>query len=122
MSVTPVQLGLSGGERRSIGKAFDVAEEVLSNPDLLPEIMIEFAPTDQWEVREQMSKAIPQLDLNSSEVEEAHQIFESYLRDKSSIVRTCANQGLFDLLKYDPNRETEFGYRVTGYPLPTSKT
>ncbi len=140
MTLTPIQNRLTGGERRSIGEAIDVANEVITRPVILPEIMDglrspdpilrsrsaqvvatvgrkspgllnafkfeimnEFAVIDQWEVREQMSKTIPQLDLNQNEVEEANLIFESYLRDKSSIVRTCAIQGLFDLLKFAPD-------------------
>lgn len=139
--LTPLQQRLSGGDRKSIGDAHDVARDVLSNPSLLSEvidgirsedailrsrcahvlmtvatheeeliapykteILDEFSQIDQWEVREQMSKLIPRLPLNTQEIKQAHRVFDMYLTDKSSIVRTCALQGEYDLLRFDRTR------------------
>ena len=141
MSLTPLQQKLAGGDRRSVGCAYDVAQEVLDQPALLEEIidglrvddaivrsrtahvlarvamtrptlvdpykdeiLQVFARVPQWEVREQMSKVIPRLKLTNDEIALAYQLWEIYLQDRSSIVRTCAMQAMCDLLPYAPER------------------
>ena len=141
---TPLQQRLSGGDRKSVGDALEVAIEVLDTPSLLHEIidglrtddfilrsrcahtiasvgfeqpeLLEsykaeflnaFSLIEQWEVREQMSKVIPLLQLDSREMAQAETIMELYLADRSSIVRTCALQARFDLLKLDASKSDD---------------
>lgn len=125
---------LSGGNRRSIGRADEVAREILSDPKLFsqvfdavlspdpvlrmraadaiekatrehPELLQPYkrkifqkaALIDQQEVRWHIALMLPRLDLTPTEKDLAISILLDYLKHKSSIVRTCAMQGLADL-------------------------
>jgi hypothetical protein len=46
---------------------------------------------------------IPRLELTASECRRAAEILQSWLEDSSSIVKTCALQGLADLTRQDPS-------------------
>lgn len=130
---------LTGGERRSIGQAREVAQLILEQHLPLDEIyagmlwddpimrsraahvfctvteheptwvqpylnglLNEVAPTPQWEVREQICKILPKLQLDADAIDQCVRLFQSYLEDRSGIVRTFAMQGLFDLAGHDP--------------------
>jgi len=78
------------------------------SPDIVQpfkdKILHDLSWTDQWHVRAHFCKVIPILDLSREDVEKAYQIFDHYLSDRSSIVRTFAMQGMFDLLDRAPER------------------
>lgn len=66
-------------------------------------LLNEMAALEQWEVREQFCMAIVCLELDVEEQTGVLQIFKDYLEnDRHSIVRTCALQGMADLVKHDP--------------------
>lgn len=125
---------LSGGDRRSIGRADDVARKISADPKLFlqafdavlssdpvvrmraadaiekatrdrPELLQPYKRTilkkiaviDQQEVRWHVALMLPRLNLTSTEKNLAVSILLDYLEHKSSIVRTCAMQGLADL-------------------------
>ncbi len=56
----------------------------------------------QQEVRWHLAVLLPRLKLTISECDEIAEMLQAYLNDKSSIVKTCAMQGLFDLLRQRP--------------------
>ena len=66
-------------------------------------LLHEVSAIPQWEVREQISKVLPRLPLTPDEIAAAYHLYETYLADRSSIVRTCAMQGLHDLVAHDPS-------------------
>ncbi|MEM8987474.1 MAG: hypothetical protein AAGC95_12205 [Pseudomonadota bacterium] len=72
-----------------------------ADPDVLQahvdRIFKEMGPDTQWEVREQFSKIVARLQLTKEQGKEAARLFSLYMKDKSSIVRTCALQGVYDL-------------------------
>jgi hypothetical protein len=129
---------LFGGDRRSIGRAEEVAAEVLRRLALLgalvygltskdlvvrmrsadalekvtrdrPRLLTPHkrallkiaANTDQQEVRWHLGSALPRMELRSHERAAAADIRFEHLRDNSSIVKTCAMQGLADLAVRD---------------------
>lgn len=130
---------LAGGDRRSIGRANEVAAEVLARPALFgqlfeglnctdyliqmraadamekvtlerPELLIPYktrlleiaAATEEKEFRWHVALMLPRLRLSARERAAAVDILHDYLRDaRSSIVRTCAMQGLADLAHRD---------------------
>jgi hypothetical protein len=53
--------------------------------------------TEQQEVRWHLAAMVPRLKLNERERRAAMDALEEYLGDRSSIVKTCALQGLVDL-------------------------
>jgi hypothetical protein len=55
------------------------------------------AETNQKEMRWHLAIMIARLRLTASECQQAKDLLLSYLEDKSSIVKTCAMQGLADL-------------------------
>jgi len=55
------------------------------------------AESKQKEVRWHLALIVPRLCLTNSECAQAAELLESYLNDRSSIVKTCAMQGLADL-------------------------
>lgn len=61
------------------------------------ELIQKMSPIEQWEVREQFCIIITKLELDSDDYARCLSIFKDYLNDKSSIVRTCAMQGMSDL-------------------------
>jgi len=60
------------------------------------------AETTQKEMRWHLAVMIPRLRLTTSECQRTAELLFSYLEDKSSIVRTCAMQGLADLTPQCP--------------------
>jgi len=56
----------------------------------------------QQEVRWHLAAIVPNLRLTDGECRRVAAILESYLQDRSSIVRTFAMQGLFDLSLQEP--------------------
>lgn len=125
---------LAGTDRRSIGLADEVAEEIATNQALFDEVfnaigfedpvirmraadavekasrkrperlsphkdtLLESLPeVDQKEVRWHLAQMLPRLPLNPSERQRAVTIVESFLNDKSTIVRVNALQALVDL-------------------------
>jgi HEAT repeat protein len=129
---------LEGGDRRSIGRADEVAAMVSKDPGLFPslikglwsddalvrmraadatekftrgnhellqpykkELLGLMAETKQQELRWHLAAMIPRLPLNAKERQRAATLMESYLEDRSSIVKTSALQGLADLADHD---------------------
>jgi len=65
------------------------------------------ADIPQQEVRWHMAQMLPRLELNKKQRGRAIKQFESYLSDKSSIVRTWAMNGLAELAKQEPGLKTK---------------
>jgi hypothetical protein len=87
-------------------RAADAAEKVSrKNPDLLKphkaELLGLMAEADQQELCWHLAAMVPRLALNSKERQRAAALFEDYLEDRSSIVKTLALQGLADLARND---------------------
>ncbi len=60
------------------------------------------AETTQQEVRWHLAVILPRLSLTGTECRRTADVLQSYLADKSSIVKTCAMQGLTDLTEKCP--------------------
>lgn len=60
------------------------------------------AETTQQELRWHLAVTIPRLKLSKADCERLSQILRRYLDDRSSIAKTFAMQGLFDLLRQNP--------------------
>jgi hypothetical protein len=93
-------------------RAADAAEKVSARkPDLLRPFKAELLgladETTQAEVRWHLALMFPRLALSPQEQERAMARLRGYLTDRSSIVKTCAIQGLADLAKGDASREAE---------------
>jgi hypothetical protein len=134
---------LEGGDRRSIGRADQVAAMVSKDPSLFPqlieglwsdhplvrmraadaaekvtrrnrellqpykkELLGLMAETGEQELRWHLAAMIPRLALNSRELQLAVSFLKGYLEDRSSIVKTCALQGLADLANLIGDRST----------------
>ena len=61
----------------------------------------------QAKLRWNLALVVPRCKLSRSEAERAAAVLESWLEDKSSIVKACALQGLFELLPYNPAAQLE---------------
>jgi hypothetical protein len=59
------------------------------------------AETKQQELRWHLAAMIPRLPLKARERQRAASLMESYLEDRSSIVKTSALEGLADLAQHD---------------------
>lgn len=59
------------------------------------------AESTQQEIRWHLAVLIPRLTLTPSECQHFAHLLESYLEDRSSIVKTFAMQGLYDLTRQD---------------------
>jgi hypothetical protein len=132
---------LVGGDRRSIGRADEVADLVGRQPKQVPQLieclwdadaLVRMRAADaaeklsrdkavllqrfkapllgllanltketQQEVRWHLAVILPRLQLTRSECRRVSEILRQYLEDRSSIVRTCAMQGLADLISQD---------------------
>jgi len=129
---------LEGGDRRSIGRADEVAAAVSKNhalfatlmqgwcsndplvrmraadatekitrkdPDLLRpyknELLVLMGEAEQQELRWHLAAMVPRLPLNSKERQLATSLLRRYLKDRSSIVKTCALQAMADLAADD---------------------
>ena len=83
-------------------RAADATEKITrSNPDLLRpyrrELLGLMAEAQQQELRWHLAAMVPRLELDSKERELVRSLLNSYLEDRSSIVKTCALQALADL-------------------------
>lgn len=88
-------------------RAADAAEKVTrTNPELLwpykKELLGLMADAKQQELRWHLAVIVPRLALNAKERQRVISLLNSYLEDRSSIVRTFALQGLADLAHDDP--------------------
>jgi hypothetical protein len=95
-------------------RAADAAEKVsLTQPHLLapfqPELFALAAQTKQPELRWHLALMIPRLRLSAGQRDAIADVFRTYLDDRSSLVKTCALQALFDLSRGSPDAETEVG-------------
>lgn len=89
-------------------RASDAIEKISAQrPDLLRpfkmKILAIAGSTDQKEVRWHAALMIPRLELTGNQRAVAAAILFDYLRDRSSIVKTFAMQGLAALASYDPS-------------------
>jgi hypothetical protein len=87
-------------------RAADAAEKVSSKkPRLLDrhkaELLGLLARTEQIELRWHLALLVPRLPLTAAERRRAAKAFERYLEDRSSIVKTCALEGLANLARTD---------------------
>src|SRR6516225_10898002 len=87
-------------------RAADAAEKVTRrNPELLTpyrkELLGLLTETIEQELRWHLAVMVPRLTLNSKERKRAISSLNSYMQDKSSIVKACALQGLADLARDD---------------------
>ncbi|HEY4904760.1 MAG TPA: hypothetical protein VIH89_14905 [Candidatus Sulfotelmatobacter sp.] len=88
-------------------RAADAAEKVTRpHPELLQphkkELLGLMAETQQQELRWHLALMVPRIQLNAKERQAVMPSLESYLEDRSSIVKTFALQGLADLAQDDP--------------------
>jgi len=93
-------------------RAADATEKIsLRRPDLLNPFKRELfeiaGRTDQQEVRWHMALILPRLHLTPRERALALDILFDYLRDRSSIVKTCAMQALADLVTQDASLKSK---------------
>jgi hypothetical protein len=140
----PIRIALRGGDRRSIGKANQVAASILRQPrgfseliqclwgndplvrmraaDAAEKVSVKqpkrLAPfqaellglaeeTTQAELRWHLALMLPRLPLAPPEQERVASTLRRYLNDRSSIVKTCALQGMAELAKSDATRKDE---------------
>jgi hypothetical protein len=89
-------------------RAADAAEKVtVERPELLhphkQELLGLLEGAEQIELRWHLALMVPRLDMSARERERATATLRRYLEDRSSIVKTCAMQGLADLARQDPD-------------------
>ncbi len=89
-------------------RAADATEKVTRrNRELLQpykkELLGLMADAKEQELRWHLAVMVPRLPLNTKERQLAASLLNSYLEDRSSIVRTFALQGLADLAQDDPS-------------------
>jgi hypothetical protein len=87
-------------------RAADAAEKItVTRPELLhphkQELLGLLAEAEQIELRWHLALMVPRLELSARERESAAATLQRYLEDRSSIVKTCAMQGLADLARQD---------------------
>ena len=61
------------------------------------------AEPEHNKLRWNLALVVPRLALTPSEARRAAETLRTYLEDKSSIVKTCAMQGLAELTRHDPS-------------------
>jgi hypothetical protein len=88
-------------------RAGDAAEKVSRTaPKVLQahkkDLLALMAETDEQELRWHLAAMVPRLELSGSECSSVASAFKSYLKDRSSIVKTSALEGLVDLSRHDP--------------------
>jgi len=98
--------GLSSDDAIIRMRAADAVEKITAQrPELLQpfkkKLLAAAGSTDQQEVRWHAALMIPRLELTPKERAVAVDILFDYLRDRSSIVKTFAMQGLADLASKD---------------------
>ena len=89
-------------------RAADAAEKVTRKKrELLQpykgELLGLMAETEQQELRWHLAAMVPRLQLNPKQRNLVTALLVGYLEDRSSIVKTCALQGLADLAQDDPS-------------------
>jgi len=104
-------------------RAADAAEKVtVERPELLKphkqELLGLLAEAEQIELRWHLALMVPRLELSASERNRAASALQRYLEDRSSIVKTCAMQGLADLAAQDPGLR-EMARRIIEESLQT---
>jgi hypothetical protein len=72
-------------------------EQPLLLAPFLSELLGLMAETTQQELRWHLAQMAPRMSLTSQQRRRAMAILEDYLSDRSSIVKTCAMQGLWEL-------------------------
>ena len=87
-------------------RAADAAEKIsLAKPGVLKpykaELLGLLCEAEQIELRWHLALMVPRLPLTAAERQRAAAALQGYLQDRSSIVRTCALQGLADLAATD---------------------
>ncbi len=75
-------------------------------------VLHEWPDHPQWEIRMHGCQILPLLHLRPADVDAAYAAFETYLADRSSIVRTCAMQAMVDLLPRASERREEVTQRI----------
>jgi hypothetical protein len=88
-------------------RAGDAAEKVSRTaPEVLQvhkkDLLALMADTEEQELRWHLAAMVPRLELSGSERRSVASVLKSYLKDRSSIVKTSALQGLVDLSTHDP--------------------
>lgn len=138
MAQNGMLLLLAGGNRRSIGRANEIASRVAKAPRLFPQLIAALwsedpivsmraadaiekvtrtnpsllgphkkellgllAEATDKELRWHLAVIVPRLSLSARERQCASSLLQEYLKDRSSIVKTFALQGLTDLSKND---------------------
>ena len=104
--------GLWSQERLVRMRAADAAEKVTrKHPELLvgykKELLGLMNQAEEPELRWHLAAMVPRLPLNARERRRTVVGLNSYLRDRSSIVRTFALQGLTDLAHHDPEIQAQ---------------
>jgi HEAT repeat protein len=152
---------LEGGDRRTIGRANEVAALVSNHPKLFPkliaglwsedplvrmraadaaekvtrahrellppykkELLGLMAETQEQELRWHLAAMVSRLMLNDRERQTATSSLTTYLKDRSSIVKTSALQGLSDLAEKEPTlrpRVIEILHEATRSGTPAMK-
>ncbi len=89
-------------------RAADAAEKVTrGSPEFLQpykkELLALMIEAQEQELRWHLAVMIPRLLLDAKERRLATSALNSYLEDRSSIVKACALQGLADLARHDPS-------------------
>jgi Mg2+/Co2+ transporter CorC len=92
-------------------RAADAAEKVTrKKPALLipykKELLGLMTEATEQELRWHLAVMVPRLPLNAEEKQLATSLFNGYLEERSSIVKTFALQGLADLAQGDPSMRT----------------
>ncbi len=105
--IEEILLGVLGEDPIVRSRAMRVVHDVSAiHPELVQPfksvLIEEVSALRQWEVRERLCQILTKLDLSEDEIVRIEDIFRSYLQDRSSIVRTCALQGLADLAEIQP--------------------
>lgn len=67
----------------------------------------EVAAISLWNLRYQLCKVIPKLNLTRSEIAQAFDLYQSFLADKSGAVRSFSLSGLAELAMLDPELRPE---------------
>ncbi len=93
-------------------RAADAAEKIsTTHPELLQPfkrlLLTKIGAIPQQEVRWHVAEIIPRLKLTPKERRDAYALFNSYLTDKSGIVRTFSMQAMYDLSLQDPSLQPE---------------
>lgn len=67
----------------------------------------EVAAIPRWNLRYQLCKVIPKLNLTRAEIAQAFELYQSFLDDKSGAVRSFSLSGLAELAMLDPRLRPE---------------